>query len=551
MSVRCPPNARLGIEQLERRDLLSISSIAGQFGPSAALAGAVATDDFGNTFAQAALISLSSAGSATQTGRIEQAGDVDMFRFVAPVSGQMTIREVAGAGSMLDPYLYAYNASQQLLAQNDDSGGSTNSQVQISVVAGATYYVKAAAYVQSTGTYSVQFSATPSADDYANTFASATAVVLTSNGSATKSGTIEKTGDVDMFRFVATASGQMTIQETAAAGSTLDSYLYVYNASQQLLAQNDDNGSSPNSLVQISVVAGKTYYVKAGAYPGSTGAYVLNCATTSATASAFQVDMTLSGLTTSQQSIARQAATRWQQAIVGDLPDVVYQGQVIDDVRINVSAIAIDGVGGILGQAGPTALRAASYLPYLGMIQLDTSDVAAMETNGTLLAVLEHEMAHVLGFGVIWSDLGLLSGSGTSNPQFLGPRAVAQYNAIFGMSATSVPVEADGGPGTAESHWDESLFKTELMTGYINSGTNPLSKITIASMADLGYQVNMAAAETYTKPTASLSSSTTASTSGTSRLSGILSKPSSRSKQTDRLAAIDLVYSTQFAGSRV
>ena len=33
-----------------------------------------------------------------------------------------------------------------------------------------------------------------------------------------------------------------------------------------------------------------------------------------------------------------------------------------------------------------------------------------------------------------------------------------------------IPVEADGGPGTAYGHWDEATFGNELMTGYINGG---------------------------------------------------------------------------------
>jgi hypothetical protein len=51
-----------------------------------------------------------------------------------------------------------------------------------------------------------------------------------------------------------------------------------------------------------------------------------------------------------------------------------------------------------------------------------------------------------------------------------------------------VPLETDGGPGTAYSHWDEgsALGSNELMTGYID-GDNYLSYTTIASLADLGY----------------------------------------------------------------
>ena len=60
-----------------------------------------------------------------------------------------------------------------------------------------------------------------------------------------------------------------------------------------------------------------------------------------------------------------------------------------------------------------------------------------------------------------------------------------------------VPVEDLGGYGTADAHWRESVFDNELMTGYINYGPNPLSVVTIASLADLGYSVDMNQADPY------------------------------------------------------
>jgi hypothetical protein len=60
-------------------------------------------------------------------------------------------------------------------------------------------------------------------------------------------------------------------------------------------------------------------------------------------------------------------------------------------------------------------------------------------------------------------------------------------------------VENTGGPGTRDSHWRETVHNAELMTGWIEGGgvANPLSEITIASMADMGYLVDMTAADPY------------------------------------------------------
>ncbi len=71
------------------------------------------------------------------------------------------------------------------------------------------------------------------------------------------------------------------------------------------------------------------------------------------TSSQFTISLSITGMTASQQQIFQQAANRWSQVIVGDLPNATYNGVTVDDVLINASAIAIDGPYGVLGQAGP------------------------------------------------------------------------------------------------------------------------------------------------------------------------------------------------------
>lgn len=167
MSGRLQRNRKLGLEPLERRELLS-TVVAGAV---QAARGATVTDDYPNTFAKAALVSLDTTGSGSQSGKIERSGDVDMFKFVATSTGKMTIQESAASGSRLDSYLYAYDSRQRLLARNDDSGRSLDSRVEINVTAGTTYYVKAAAYGRSTGAYTLQLTTadTTATDDYGNT----------------------------------------------------------------------------------------------------------------------------------------------------------------------------------------------------------------------------------------------------------------------------------------------------------------------------------------------------------------------------------------------
>jgi len=60
----------------------------------------------------------------------------------------------------------------------------------------------------------------------------------------------------------------------------------------------------------------------------------------------------------------------------------------------------------------------------------------------------------------------------------------------------AVPVETDGGPGTACLHWDEVCFRGELMTGY-ESGGLQMSRITLGTLEDLGYTVDYSKADPF------------------------------------------------------
>lgn len=123
-----------------------------------------------------------------------------------------------------------------------------------------------------------------------------------------------------------------------------------------------------------------------------------------------------------------------------------------------------------------------------------------MQSGGTLLDVITHEMGHVIGIGTIWTHKGLLAGASTTNPTFKGTNAKKEYGILKGTGPAAVPVENIGGPGTKNSHWRETVFKNELMSGFIAAPGNPLSKVTAASLKNLGYLVNMSAAEPYALP---------------------------------------------------
>ena len=88
----------------------------------------------------------------------------------------------------------------------------------------------------------------------------------------------------------------------------------------------------------------------------------------------------------------------------------------------------------------------------------------------------------------------------------------------------------------------------ELMTGWYNSGqTNPISRITVASLADLGYQVNMNAAQSYVSAASSVSAAT-ASSNAYSFLAST-NDTSSVDRHRNRVRAIDQIMADHCAAT--
>jgi len=206
------------------------------------------------------------------------------------------------------------------------------------------------------------------------------------------------------------------------------------------------------------------------------------------------------------------AAVRWAEVITAGVPDqyaeigpvpLIYPwippfAGVIDDVLIDARVVPLDGPGQILGRASSLGVRnGGSGLPYWGVMEFDADDLADLAAEGTLNAVILHEMAHVLGLGPSWILRGMIGGP-LGDPRFTGLGATAEWQQLGGIGQP--PIEDDGGPGTMLVHWRDETFGNELVTGYLSALPNPLSRMTIASLADLGYGVNFAAADPYALP---------------------------------------------------
>ena len=79
----------------------------------------------------------------------------------------------------------------------------------------------------------------------------------------------------------------------------------------------------------------------------------------------------------------------------------------------------------------------------------------------------------------------------------MGELATEEYRVLTGCD--TIPTEQEGGTGSRCKHWAETCLDNELMTTILDEGRNPLSRVTIGSLGDLGYVVDFTNAEAYTR----------------------------------------------------
>ena len=240
------------------------------------------------------------------------------------------------------------------------------------------------------------------------------------------------------------------------------------------------------------------------------------------------------GFSASQMDLFEEAAQRWESIIIEDVWDfdfgrypydtrerdwwdeeaigywghIVIEDEVVDDLRVFVASADTDE--GWAGRGGPFWIRGENKLSILGRIVIAESALTTSnEQSGHLLRTMIHELGHVLGFGTLWGDKNLIGSPSRDNPgvdtYFKGWRAYYAFNRAGGTyyRGRKVPVENGGEleeKGGRDSHWRESVFGAEVMSSRANGGENPLSEVTIWSLADIGYMVDASQADPYKLP---------------------------------------------------
>ncbi|MCY3546423.1 MAG: leucine-rich repeat protein [Gemmatimonadetes bacterium] len=205
------------------------------------------------------------------------------------------------------------------------------------------------------------------------------------------------------------------------------------------------------------------------------------------------------GFTDGQKAAMRRAADRWEEVVVGDLPDVPIDGYmdtggehglrmagVIDDLVMHSQwahgkSITHAWKGGVREGSGLTFYGGASY-----------STLAARWSLDLFREVGQHEMGHVLG---LFFGAGGRFRAERGPPRewhFTGPLAVEAFDAAGGSAYDGPKVPMDG----YGVHWRRSVFGEEIMS----SNADVISAITLQALADMGYVVDLTKADEYRLP---------------------------------------------------
>lgn len=248
----------------------------------------------------------------------------------------------------------------------------------------------------------------------------------------------------------------------------------------------------------------------------------------------FTVTFTLqaqSDLSVAEQALFTDGLAAWDDIIDGHRDGAVRPDW---DLMVDTFSAPASGGGVTLGTAGPSGVTFSNVVP--GAATSDQRFIISTGGNANFnvhpdagalqAAVIKHEIGHALGIGTLWEDnevyndgdgaTGNRTLAGGTPGQYMGAAGLAAYQVEFDAAALFIPVELDGGGGTANGHWNEvtdnfsvenspgfdsdpgdggpapnsvnGSLDDELMTGVLG-GSPYLSNTTIQHLFDIGFNL--------------------------------------------------------------
>ena len=200
------------------------------------------------------------------SGRLETAGDTDVFRVEIESTGEITVYTTGST----DTTGRLFSLDRTTDVRDDDGGSGTNFRIETDISEG-TYYVEVDGYDNAVGEYTLHIefeeAEQDDGDDHGDSRTAATDVDVDTD----VAGTIGAEDDVDVFRIEVESSGELTVYTTGS----LDTEGRLSNATNSITRRDDDSGTGLNFRIETDVTAG-TYYVEVSSNGSATGQYRLH-----------------------------------------------------------------------------------------------------------------------------------------------------------------------------------------------------------------------------------------------------------------------------------
>ena len=208
------------------------------------------------------------------------------------------------------------------------------------------------------------------------------------------------------------------------------------------------------------------------------------------------------------KSIIQSAIDKWKSIILLKTSS--------NSFDLTISVYYYSNSPGVLAAARVDTIN-SSGIPLTGSLYINSDNWVSQKSfikedgNSQAYYTILHELGHLLGIGTLWSHL-------VSDNFYIGQYGVREYrNLLHQPNLTGIPIEDDGGDGTAGGHFEEGAefvtsnntrydnghFHTgldrELMTGWAESdtGVEPLSRVSVGILQDLGFVVDYSKADPF------------------------------------------------------
>jgi hypothetical protein len=248
----------------------TVTATAGSLSPVTFTATGTAGGDPCSTSVPYTPGSTVSGALATTDCRLTSGEYVDFYNTTLSTAQALTFTMSSTA---VDSWLELYDAAGNLLAFNDDAGtGITNSALRVFAPAGNYFLAATSLAANETGAYQLSSSALTGAANCAMYWV-VPGVIIPGTVSTTDCNSEGYLSDV--YLVVLRQGETLTVRMNSTA---VDSYLGLYNASGNLVKEDDDSGGGDNALLTYTYSGTGTtaFFIDAGTYDrGEVGSYTL------------------------------------------------------------------------------------------------------------------------------------------------------------------------------------------------------------------------------------------------------------------------------------